>query len=148
MRLQNINHFAKLVISAHRPSAHPNWEHCRLYLLTKQTCLLYWIARKKDVTYITSIENVVNKCQVTSNMNVYMFVIIIFIIIITDTITLFSICLLGDHHVSHIIGVIRLSQGTKSILFLKIKTGVLGICLIYSMFAIELLFDSLLRCFG
>ena len=114
MRLQNINHFAKLVISAHRPSAHPNWEHCRLYLLTKQTvyCIELVKEGKNDVTYITSTENVVNNCQVTSDMNVHMFVIIV-IIIITDTITLVSICLLGDHHLSHIIGAIRVSQGKE-----------------------------------
>ena len=44
-------------------------------------------------------------------MNVHMFVVIvIIIIIITDTITLVSVCLLGDHHLSHIIGAIRVSQ--------------------------------------
>jgi hypothetical protein len=71
---------------------------------------------------------------------------IIIIIIIIGLITHLSIYLLGNLHLSLIVGWIRLSQG-KFTLSLKVKGQVLGICILYDTFVIVFLFAPLLKCF-
>jgi hypothetical protein len=57
---------------------------------------------------------------------------IIIIIIIIDLITLHSISLLGNLHMSQTVGGIRLSQGKQIHPNTKVKRRVLVICLLYT----------------
>ena len=76
-----------------------------------------------------------------------MMMMMMMMIIIINQITLLNICVLGNLHLSKIVGGIERSRGRKCTLSLKVRGRVLGIYLLYDTFVIVSLFVPPLRCF-